>query len=157
MSHRLSVAAIALLAACAGGRPPAPKPIPLPTFATDAEIRDAATLITPEKVLTRISVIADDSMGGRNTPSPGLEKTAQYLADNYQRWGFTPMGDSGTFFQRYTPRAAAGTARRIVARDRPERRAAPIPARPVGHRDRTDDGPADHRTGQDHLGRRDCG
>ncbi len=102
MSHRLPVVGFALLAACAGGTPPAPKPTPLPRIAADAEIRDAAALITPDKVLTRISVIADDSMGGRNTPSPGLEKTAQYLADNYQRWGFTPAGDSGTFFQRYT-------------------------------------------------------
>jgi hypothetical protein len=104
MSHRLAVLAFALLAACAGGPPaaPAPKPVPIPTFATDAEIRDAAALITPEKVLTRISVIADDSMGGRNTPSVGLEKTAQYLADNYQRWGFVPLGENGTFFQRYT-------------------------------------------------------
>jgi hypothetical protein len=103
MSHRMSIAGFALLAACAGGHPaPAPRPAALPAIATDAEIRDAAALITPENVLTRISVIADDSMGGRNTPSVGLEKTAQYLADNYQRWGFTPMGDSGTFLQRYT-------------------------------------------------------
>lgn len=104
MSRYLSIAAVALIAACGGGPPaaPPPKPIPLPPFATDAEIRDAGALITPEKVLTRISVIADDSMGGRNTPSVGLEKTAQYLADNYRRWGFTPIGDSGTFFQRYT-------------------------------------------------------
>ena len=47
-------------------------------------------------------MIADDSMGGRNTPSRGLEKTAAYLADNYRSWGLVPMGDSGTFFQRYT-------------------------------------------------------
>jgi hypothetical protein len=105
MSLRLSMIMAALLAACGGNppaRPPVPTPAPLPPIATDAEIRAAATLITPEQVLTRISVIADDSMGGRNTPSAGLEKTAQFLADNYRRWGFTPMGDSGTFFQRYT-------------------------------------------------------
>ncbi len=105
MSRHISVVAIGMLAACGGAHnapAPAPVPIVVPTYATDAEIRDAAALITPEKVLTRISVIADDSMGGRNTPSIGLEKTAQYLADNYRRWGFTPIGDSGTFFQRYT-------------------------------------------------------
>ncbi len=114
MSSRIFVVAVGLLAACAGPRPAAPPPVPIPTpvptFATDAEIRDAAALITPEAVLTRISVIADDSMGGRNTPSIGLEKTAQYLADNYRRWGFTPIGDSGTFFQRYT-----------LVRERPQR------------------------------------
>jgi Peptidase family M28 len=104
MANRLSIAGLFLLAACGGGpgAAPAPKPVPLPTFATEMEIRDAGALITPDAVLTRISVIADDSMGGRNTPSVGLEKTARYLADNYQRWGLTPMGDSGTFLQRYT-------------------------------------------------------
>ncbi len=65
------------------------------------QIAKAGALITPAKVLQRISVIADDSMGGRNTPSPGLEKVAQYLADNYKAWGLKPAGENGTYFQRY--------------------------------------------------------
>jgi hypothetical protein len=65
------------------------------------QVAEAGKLITPAKVLQRISVIADDSMGGRNTPSPGLEKTAQYLADSYKAWGLKPAGDNGTYFQRY--------------------------------------------------------
>ncbi len=65
------------------------------------QVKAAGALITPAKVLTRISVIADDSMGGRNTPSPGLEKTAQYLADSYKAWGLKPAGENGTWFQRY--------------------------------------------------------
>lgn len=66
------------------------------------EVKTAAAFITPKAVLQRISVIADDSMGGRNTPSVGLEKTAQWLAENYKKWGLVPAGDNGTFFQRYT-------------------------------------------------------
>ncbi len=96
-----------VLAACGGGTPaPAPAPTrvvtPPSVFASDMDIRAAGGMITPDKVLQRISVIADDSMGGRNTPSVGLDKTAQYLADNYQRWGLQPLGDNGTYFQRYT-------------------------------------------------------
>jgi len=105
MSRR-AVVLLLILAACGGNAPPRPsgvEPVPvLPTIATDAEIREAGALITPAKVLERISVIADDSMRGRNTPSRGLELTAQYLADNYQRWGFVPLGENGTYFQRYT-------------------------------------------------------
>ncbi|MEP6590576.1 MAG: M20/M25/M40 family metallo-hydrolase [Gemmatimonadota bacterium] len=66
------------------------------------EIKKAAELITPKAVLERISVIADDSMGGRNTPSAGLEKVAIYLADNYKKWGLLPAGENGGYFQRYT-------------------------------------------------------
>lgn len=69
---------------------------------TDKQVREAGALITPKAVFERISVIAHDSMGGRNTPSPGLEKTAQWLADNYKKWGLQPAGDNGTYFQRYT-------------------------------------------------------
>jgi hypothetical protein len=65
------------------------------------QLKEAGALITPAKVLQRISVIAHDSMGGRNTPSPGLEKTAQFLADNYKAWGLKPAGENGTYFQRY--------------------------------------------------------
>jgi hypothetical protein len=94
--------ALLSLAACGGhAPPPPPKPVP-PVLANDAEIRTAAALVTPDKVLQRIGVIADDSMRGRNTPSAGLEKTAQFLAENYQRWGFAPLGENGTWFQRYT-------------------------------------------------------
>ncbi len=71
------------------------------TAQSPKQITEAGKLITPAKVLQRISVIADDSMGGRNTPSTGLEKTAQYLADSYKAWGLKPAGDNGTYFQRY--------------------------------------------------------
>lgn len=40
-------------------------------------------------------------MGGRNTPSPGLDKTADYIAREFRRFGLKPGGDSGTFLQRY--------------------------------------------------------
>src|SRR4029077_20057064 len=49
----------------------------------------------------RIAVIADDSMRGRGTPSPELEKVAQYIAGEFQRFGLRPGGDNGTFIQRY--------------------------------------------------------
>src|SRR5688572_14253887 len=41
-------------------------------------------------------------MGGRNTPSRGLDMTAQYVADEFRRFGLRPGGDNGTFFQRYS-------------------------------------------------------
>ena len=40
-------------------------------------------------------------MLGRDTPSRGLELTAQYVADQFRRFGLKPGGEDGTWFQRY--------------------------------------------------------
>jgi hypothetical protein len=68
---------------------------------SSGDLRKAADLITPAKVLERIGVIAHDSMRGRNTPSAGLDKTAAYFAGLYQRWGLKPAGENGTWYQHY--------------------------------------------------------
>ena len=47
-----------------------------------------------------LTFIASDEMEGRDTPSRGLDMTAQFLAMNLARWGLKPAGDDGTFFQK---------------------------------------------------------
>jgi hypothetical protein len=88
---------VPIVAGCAGA-PLNPVPGAAPY---EAELDRAAAAITPAAVLERISVIAHDSMGGRNTPSPGLEMTAEYFAGKYREWGIQPAGENGTYFQRY--------------------------------------------------------
>jgi len=61
----------------------------------------AAETITEQDVIRHIRVIADDSMLGRDTPSRGLDLTAQYVADRFKALGLTPGGENGTWFQRY--------------------------------------------------------
>ena len=51
---------------------------------------EAAATISPEMIYHHLSVIADDSMLGRDTPSPGLEMTAQYVADQFALFGIGP-------------------------------------------------------------------
>ena len=65
-------------------------------------VKRAAATITAADVKRRIFLIADDSMGGRNTPSPGLSKTANYIASEFQRFGLQPGGDSGSYLLNYT-------------------------------------------------------
>jgi len=60
----------------------------------------AALGISADDLRMRIGIIADDSMGGRNTPSPGLEKTARYVADQFMSFGLEP-GLGNTYLQRY--------------------------------------------------------
>ncbi|HEU4829396.1 MAG TPA: M20/M25/M40 family metallo-hydrolase [Gemmatimonadales bacterium] len=66
-----------------------------------ATVTRAAATITEADVARRINIIAHDSMMGRDTPSRGLELTAQYIADEFKRLGLKPGGENGTFFQRY--------------------------------------------------------
>src|SRR5215208_1955028 len=67
---------------------------------TTAALSSAAGSITAKDVAHRIGVIAADSMMGRDTPSRGLELTAEYVAKQFQRFGLRPGGDAG-WFQRY--------------------------------------------------------
>jgi hypothetical protein len=97
---RYSLAAILLLATAAG----------LP--AQDAAI----ATITPADVARRVFTLAHDSMAGRFTPSPELDRAAAWIAAEFQRFGLTPAGDSGSFIQRYrisrlVPDTAAATIR----------------------------------------------
>jgi len=66
-----------------------------------ASVAAAVASITPADVQARINLLADDSMRGRYTPSPGLEKAADYVAGQFRSVGLRPGGDGGTFVQRY--------------------------------------------------------
>ena len=40
-------------------------------------------------------------MMGRDTPSPGLERAAEYVIEEFQRLGLRPAGEHGTYVQRF--------------------------------------------------------
>jgi hypothetical protein len=80
---------------------PALASAPLAATAQSRPLRRAAETIAQADVSRRVHLIAHDSMGGRDTPSPGLEKTAAYIAAEFRRMGLKPLGDSGTWLQRY--------------------------------------------------------
>ena len=63
---------------------------------------DAAATITTSDVARRVGIIAHDSMLGRDTPSRGLEITAQYVAEQFRRFGLRPGGENGGWLQRYS-------------------------------------------------------
>jgi hypothetical protein len=57
--------------------------------------------VTPEDVSLHVGALAADSMRGRDTPSPELEKAAAYIAEQFAAAGLEPAGDDGTFLQRW--------------------------------------------------------
>jgi Zn-dependent M28 family amino/carboxypeptidase len=61
----------------------------------------AAATITEADVKKHIAFLASDELMGRDTPSPGLEMAAKYVADQFKALGLKPAGDSGTYIQRW--------------------------------------------------------
>ena len=55
--------------------------------------------ITPADVRSRIFLVADDSMLGRQAGAVGNFKMTDYIASEMARIGLEPAGDNGTFFQ----------------------------------------------------------
>ena len=68
---------------------------------TSAPLSRAAASLTAADVAQRIGIIAADSMLGRDTPSRGLDLTAQYVAAQFRAFGLKPGGDQGSWIQRY--------------------------------------------------------
>lgn len=65
---------------------------------TPAE-RKMADAITASQLSTYLHFVASDAMGGRDTPSQGLDVTAEFLKMNLEKWGFKGAGDNSSFFQ----------------------------------------------------------
>src|ERR1035441_1952064 len=54
---------------------------------------------TPADVRRILSALADDSMEGRASGTPGAQRAARYIGGEMRKIGLEPLGDSG-FFQR---------------------------------------------------------
>jgi hypothetical protein len=77
--------------------------------------RGNADYITEARMKEHLSFIASDELEGRDTPSPGLDAAAKYIATHLARWNVKPAGDDGTYFQRIALRRSKIDARRTRA------------------------------------------
>lgn len=78
-----------------------------------ATLPNAAATVSADSLRASLYAIADDSMGGRDTGSPGNAKAADWVAAAFARYGLRPSGESGGFFQtipfrRLAPDTASG-------------------------------------------------
>jgi hypothetical protein len=91
-----------LLAACSAG-PAAPTPIANGAWPFELPLklapRPTVPAITAGDLATRLYIIADDSMRGRETGDIGNAMVTDYIAREYRRLGLQPAGDNGTYFQ----------------------------------------------------------
>ena|SRR5688572_26181530 len=67
-------------------------------------VRAAADRITADQLARDLDYFASDELLGRNTPSHGYDRAAEYIAKRLEKAGLKPFGDNGSFFQYYTMR-----------------------------------------------------
>ncbi len=60
--------------------------------------------------------LADPARGGRFTGSPGFDDAAHYVADRFKEIGLEPLGDGGTYFERYPAQIVDLSATPVLAR-----------------------------------------
>ncbi len=65
-----------------------------------------AQLASVEAYRADVAWLADDAREGRDTGSPGLRATAQWVADCFERAGLQPLGDDGGWEQRFQAKGA---------------------------------------------------
>lgn len=65
------------------------------------DVRAAADRITAAKLAEDLAFLASDDLRGRNTPSPGFDAAAEFIIKRLEKAGVKPLGDNGTFVQRY--------------------------------------------------------
>src|SRR5688572_24301640 len=75
-----------------------------------------ASSITAEDMKARITFLASDELKGRDTPSPGLTKAAEYIANEFKSFGLQPLGDNGTFIQSWPYKRTALNRQGIALR-----------------------------------------
>ncbi len=61
------------------------------------EQQAALDRISADSLRGHVSFLASDLLEGRNTPSPGLDVAAEYIAAQFRRAGLEPAGDNGYF------------------------------------------------------------
>ena len=88
--------AVLVLAISAPGSTARAQEDPLP-----AEVESAANGIMAEQLARDLEFLSSDALLGRNTPSEGFDRAAEYIADRLERAGLTPQGDDGTYYQHY--------------------------------------------------------
>ena len=107
-----------------------------PNGGFSADLQQAAQSITEADVATHVGVLADDSMLGRWSPSPQLNRAADYIAGEFSRAGLQP-GNDGEFLQWFALPSAQvlpGSFTRLdsgTGEDMPLSIQAPVPGGPV--------------------------
>ncbi len=74
---------------------------PLAVLATAALLGAVAAPASEDPFLEHLRFLAADELKGRGNGLPELDTAAEYLADQFQRYGLRPAGPDGSYFQEF--------------------------------------------------------
>ena len=91
-------------------------------YAADLPTRQAlakpAPVFSAERMQEHVDFLASEKLQGRGLGSPGLERAAAYIVEQFQKAGLQPGGENGTFFQTWQEKVNAngdmGEVRNII-------------------------------------------
>jgi hypothetical protein len=69
--------------------------------AIDPASKTGYTSINTADLKANLTVLASDSLEGRETSYPGQKKAAHYIAGIFRKLNLKPLGDDGTYFQHF--------------------------------------------------------
>ena len=98
-SHHRRVFALSAAVACSLRLAAVAAQTPLQTPGASTAHKRAADRIQSSQLRDYLTFIASDELGGRDTPSNGLDTAARFLAAMCSRAGLKGGGDNGTFYQ----------------------------------------------------------
>jgi len=101
--RHLALAALLLTGACVPAAivPSAPPPTSASAGASPAAHTNGAVVFDGQRAHDHLAYLADPARGGRFSGSPGFEDAARYVAEQFRSIGLEPLGDDGTYFQRF--------------------------------------------------------
>jgi hypothetical protein len=97
VTHLLVAALVFATAACGTAARQAPATAVTPASGVEAAVAG----IVAADVQRHVAFLASDELLGRDTPSPGLEQAADYIARHFRDLGLQPAGDDGSYIQRF--------------------------------------------------------
>ncbi len=62
----------------------------------------STTAITSSEMKEHVKYLASDELEGRGAGSRGAQLAREYIATLFEEWGLRPMGEDGSYFQRFT-------------------------------------------------------
>jgi hypothetical protein len=57
--------------------------------------------LSASRYFEHVKYLSRDEMKGRGDGTPELDQAADYIASQFRTWGLRPMGDDGTYFQKF--------------------------------------------------------